>query len=268
MQYHFISGLPRSGSTVLASILRQNMHFEASIMTPVGRIVTETLQAMGPGNEADGYITNAHRTRILRGVFDGYYEPAANFKSVVFDNNRRWCANVALLTNLYPRSRIICCMRQPAEIVDSFERLFQAHPLNLSVIPGARANTTVYERAAAIMKPDGVVGFALNAFRSAYFGDLREQLILVEYSDLCRYPGLTMANLHKELRLAHFNYDFNKIEPIPGSTEFDRDVSTPGLHDLKPKVVYQPRTPVLPPDLFNALPPAFWRVKEPATPTG
>ena len=34
-QYYFISGLPRSGSTLLSGILKQNPHFYADIASPV-----------------------------------------------------------------------------------------------------------------------------------------------------------------------------------------------------------------------------------------
>ena len=48
--FHFISGLPRSGSTLLAGILRQNPRFHAHIESPVGRMVTELHRSMGVVN--------------------------------------------------------------------------------------------------------------------------------------------------------------------------------------------------------------------------
>lgn len=39
--YHFISGLPRSGSTLLAAILRQNPRFLAATTSPVGEVHDE-----------------------------------------------------------------------------------------------------------------------------------------------------------------------------------------------------------------------------------
>jgi sulfotransferase len=35
---HFISGLPRSGSTLLAAILRQNPRFHSGMSSPVGAL--------------------------------------------------------------------------------------------------------------------------------------------------------------------------------------------------------------------------------------
>ena len=257
--YHFISGLPRAGTTLLASILNQNPACTASIMSPVGRIVTEALAAMS-ANEAKAFINDGQRRAVINGIVDGYY--ADDFHNVIFDNNRRWTANASLIAECFPDAKIVCCVRSPAAIVDSFERLFQQNPLNLSVAYGQQANTTVYERATELMKPTGVVGFALNAFRTAFFGLNRDKLVLVRYDDLARFPAQVMRDLSEQLVLPAHNYNFQAIEQIPGAEQFDRDVSTPGLHTLGPKVVYSERTTVLPPDVWRSLPPAFWEVKE------
>lgn len=264
MNFHFISGLPRSGSTLLASILRQNPAFTASIMTPLGKVFTDAHNAMGPSNEAEGFFTDAQRERMLRGLIENYYQ---TYAGTVFDNNRRWCANASLLGTLFPASKIICCVRSPAEIVDSFERLFQTNPLTLSVIFGAQSNLTPYARAHEIMKSTGVLGWSLAAFSGAFYGPERERLVVVEYDDLARYPTEVLCALHRAIGATWFPYDFNKITPIPGAAQFDRDVSTPGLHDLKPAVVYEPRKSVLPPDLWDGLPLPFWRGKEVVTST-
>ena len=44
--YYFISGLPRSGSTLLSGILKQNPDFYADIASPVQGIATNTVDFM------------------------------------------------------------------------------------------------------------------------------------------------------------------------------------------------------------------------------
>ncbi len=58
MQYglHFISGLPRSGSTLLAAILRQNPALHAGITSPVGSMVGALLADMSQNNETSLFI--------------------------------------------------------------------------------------------------------------------------------------------------------------------------------------------------------------------
>ena len=46
-QLHFISGLPRSGSTLLAGILRQNPQFHAAMSSPVAPMMNGALEQMG-----------------------------------------------------------------------------------------------------------------------------------------------------------------------------------------------------------------------------
>lgn len=263
-EIHFISGLPRSGSTLLAAILRQNPAFTASMMSPVGQCVVQLQQSMSGTNEAKGFISNVQRERMLRGLFWSYYWDAG-VDGVIFDNNRRWCAHAPLLSQLFPESKIVCCVRPPAHIVDSIERLVRAHPLELSTIFGLEPNTTVYDRVAMLLKPPALLGYALNSFRDAFYGPHRERLVLVEYAELAQHPGPVMQRLHDELKLPPFAYDFNNIEPIPGAEEFDRMLGLPGLHALKSRVVYEPQNSILPPDVYHALPPAFWQVKKAPT---
>jgi hypothetical protein len=72
---HFISGLPRSGSTLLAAILRQNPRFHAAMTSPVGSLYTALEAAMSRRNETAvslggphdltiaGFATSARRPR-------------------------------------------------------------------------------------------------------------------------------------------------------------------------------------------------------------
>lgn len=48
---HLISGLPRSGSTLLAALLRQNPRFHAAMSSPVASLLNGALEQMGANNE-------------------------------------------------------------------------------------------------------------------------------------------------------------------------------------------------------------------------
>ena len=60
---HFISGLPRSGSTLLAAILRQNPRFHAGMSSPVGHLFTALLRQMSQDNETAVFIDDAAARR-------------------------------------------------------------------------------------------------------------------------------------------------------------------------------------------------------------
>jgi sulfotransferase len=49
---HFISGLPRSGSTLLSALLLQNPALHAGITSPVGALVAAMLREVSQGNDS------------------------------------------------------------------------------------------------------------------------------------------------------------------------------------------------------------------------
>ena len=66
---HFISGLPRSGSTLLSALLQQNPRFHAHMSSPLAGLVTNLINGMGGSNEYSLFISDPQRQRILRGLF-------------------------------------------------------------------------------------------------------------------------------------------------------------------------------------------------------
>jgi sulfotransferase len=113
---HFISGLPRSGSTLLAALLRQNSRFSAGMSSPVYALFRSMLHETSARNEGAVFIDNDIRKRLLLGVFDAYYhEPAPGM--VIFDTNRGWTTKLPALVELFPDAKVVCCVRNPAWVL-------------------------------------------------------------------------------------------------------------------------------------------------------
>ncbi len=258
---HFISGLPRAGSTLLAAILRQNPAFHAAMTSPVGTLYLALETAMSRRNETAVFLDAAQRRAILRGVFAGYYHQA-DPATVLFDTNRLWCARMAALAELFPRSRVICCVREVPWIVDSIERQASRNPFELSGLFGYEPGGTVYTRTARVAGSDGMVGYALDALREACFGAHSERLILLDYEALARTPGPTMRELYRLLGEPLFDHDFEDVSYEADA--FDAALGSPGLHRIEGRVEWRPRASVLPPDLFERFAnDSFWRKPQP-----
>ena len=257
---HFISGLPRSGSTLLAALLRQNPRFHAGMTSPVGALYMALEGALSRRNEAAVFIDETHRHDVLRGLFESYYRRLLPEK-LVFDTNRAWCAKLPALTRLFPEARVICCVRAIPWIMDSVERLVRRNAFELSGMFGYEAGGTVFTRVNRLAAGDGMVGFALDALKEGFYGEQANRLILVEYQALTRAPGETMRLLYDQLGEPHFAHDFEYVEYEADA--FDLSLGTPGLHQVRRKVEWTERESVLPPELFNRFQnDAFWRVAE------
>ena len=116
----FISGLPRSGSTLLSAILKQNPEMYADISSPVQGLVTSAIDVV-TGGETNHLINEDKRKTILKGLFESYYSDVK--QPTVFDTCRGWTAKTGLLKDLFPQTKIVCCVRDLFWILDSFERI-------------------------------------------------------------------------------------------------------------------------------------------------
>ena len=253
---HFISGLPRSGSTLLAALLRQNPRFHAMMTSPVGAIYLAMLGAVSRKNEAAVFIDEEQKRELLLGVFRGYYH-AIGAEKVVFDTNRLWCSKMPHVVQHFPRAKVICCARHVSWIMDSIERLERRNVFDLSGIFGYDAGGTVFTRVNRLAANDGMVGFSLDALREAFFGGYGDQLIFVTYEALTRDPAGTMERIYDFIGEDRFGHDFDNVEYE--AHDFDAAIGSPGLHTVRRKVEFVDRPTILPPELFARFEnDAFW----------
>jgi len=253
---HFISGLPRSGSTLFSAILRQNPRFHAMMTSPVGGIYTAMLGAVSRKNEAAVFIEPDQKRALLTGVFENYYH-AIGEEKVVFDTNRIWCSKMAALTQLFPDAKIIACVRHVPWIMDSIERLERRNAFDLSGIFGFDAGSTVYTRIGRLAGSDGMVGYALDCLREAFYGGYADRMIVVTYEALTRDPDGTLKIIYDFLGEAPFEHDFDNVEY--SADDFDAGLGSPGLHTVRRKVEFIERPSILPPELFARYEnDAFW----------
>ena len=245
---HFVAGLPRSGSTLLAALLRQNPALHAHITSPLGSMVGALLADMSAGNETSVFIDEHQRTAVLRGVFENFYG-VHHADKTIFDTNRGWTTRLDLLARLFPACRVICCVRHVPWIIDSVERLIRANTLELSKIFSFHGSGTVYSRADGMMSPEGLIGFPLAAMKQAMHGDEARRLLLLPYETLVSDPIATLRAVYAFTGLPPYEHDVESV--AFDAAEFDARLGTPGLHHVRPRVLRVERRTILPPDLWQ-----------------
>jgi sulfotransferase len=253
---HFISGLPRAGSTLLSAILLQNPKLHAGITSPTGALIAGALRDMSQGNESGLFIDDTQRETVLRGLFDNLYH-AIHPHQTVFDTNRSWCSRLHVIAELFPSAKIICCVRHVPWIIDSIERLIRRNRWELSKIFNFEPGGTVYSRAETLGGPNGLVGYARNALKQAMLSDEADRLLLLPYETLTREPARAIAAVYEFTGLAPFAHDFENV--VFDAREFDARLGTPGLHTVRPSVTPTERQSILPPDLWRRIESdSFW----------
>lgn len=252
----FISGLPRSGSTLLSAILRQNPDFYADISSPVQGLVASTINVI-TGSESNHLIDEPRRKHILRALVQSYYDGVT--PKTVFDTSRAWTSRTSLLKELYPQTKIICCVRDLPWILDSFERIAAKNSLYNATLTDDESRQTVTTRCDALMdvKKEGQVvkpyyfleeGLLLNP----------DMIMLVEYESLCKTPEGVMREIYQFIGKPYFDHDFDNVEYE--NEVFDRALNMKSLHTVRRKVTWEERPTILPRSVWDKYAGIeFWR---------
>jgi sulfotransferase len=256
---HIISGLPRSGSTLLSALLRQNPRFRAAMTSPVCSLMSAVLPRMSGSAEFASSFSDEQRYRVLRSLFWSYHHEQPDEPGrVVFDTNRSWTARMGLVDKLFPQAKVICCVRDLSWVIDSVESIVRRNPAHVSGMFNNKTTRHIYGRVENLMDSDnGLVGRAWSSLREAWFGEHARKLILVRYDSLTREPAKTMERLYQALGEQPFSHDFNDV--AYEEEGFDTRLGMPGLHTVRRRVEFVERPTILPPDIFcKYLDSNFW----------
>lgn len=247
--YHFISGLPRAGSTLLSAILKQNPKFTAGISDPLASYAGHIIQATNTAVGMDSAVSIEKRREIIRGIFDSFY---SDHTSVCFNTNRGWAENTALLKDLFPNFRMIVCLRELPWVLDSFEQLHNKNPYTIKPLYHHQQLDSVYQRTNMLMGQlpnfSGYVSHPLGCVRQSMFSNERDQICYVEYETLVSNPEGTMRQIYEFLGEPWFDHDFNNVED--SYDEFDEQAKIKGLHTVRKEIKLIQRRTVLPDDLW------------------
>jgi sulfotransferase len=248
--YHFISGLPRSGSTLLSSILRQNPRFTTNISDPLHGYVKSILQITNQSAGMEAVVDIDRRRDLMRGLFDSFYK---NTAPVCFNTNRGWSSETSLLKDLFPNFKMIVCLRDIPWILDSFEQLNSKNPHTIKPLYHHQDLGNVYDRTNMLMgvMPNfaGYVAGPLVNVKHSFYCNERRQIFYVEYDHLVKSPEMVMRQIYNFLGEEWYQHDFNNVED--SYDEFDNQAKISGLHRVRKKVEYQERGTILPADLWR-----------------
>ena len=217
---HFLSGVPRSGSTVLAAILNQNPMTHVSTTSGLGAALDSLATSWHQHNLlGDNDPDRKKLAHTMRGVIDAFYDTTD--KPVVIDKARNWPIPVimqAMAQVLGHKPKIIATVRSIPDCMASFVRVAKPENMDEFLTNGSLAKH---------LKGSYVT------LQQGYEYD-KESFLFVEYEDLIANPKAEIDRIHAFLDLPAFDYDYNNID---GSTVKEDDENLhgySGLHDIKP----------------------------------
>jgi sulfotransferase len=232
---HFISGLPRSGSTIIANILKQNPDIHGESVTSLASIIGSVNANWDSYETNQEYPNEKAKIGVLSGILQGYYQHIN--KSIVFDKDRGWIAILPIVESILQRQiKIIVCVRNPAEILSSFERLRKENPLFLTRVDKTlREGSNIASRAYYYAGPDGPLGLAHRNLKDAVIMGYLDRFLFVDYGKFCNTPKAQLKRIYDFFELPHYEHNLNNI--FQEENYNDLAVGLPNLHKVKPELI-------------------------------
>ncbi len=234
--YHFIAGLPRSGSTLLANILAQNPRFHTTGTSGIMDVMFGVRNQWHNLVEFQAAPNDAALLRVMRGILESYYEDIE--KPVIFDKCRGWLSLIEMAEAVIGRpAKVLVPVRDIRDILASFEKLWRANS-STTQINQESANyfkfQTVEGRVDVWMQVDQPVGLAYSRIRDAINRGYRDRMFFIEFEQLTREPQKTMEEIYKFLDEKPFKHNFEDVKQV--TWEDDSVHGFKGLHDIRSKV--------------------------------
>ena len=222
---HFLSGIPRSGSTVLAAILNQNPMTHVSTTSGLVHALdglANTWHSAGLLNENDP--TREKLAQTMRGCIDAFY--ADTDKPVIIDKSRGWPIPqiMGAMSQVIGRQcKVIATVRPVPDCMASFVRVAKPADLDEFMYSGQLAD---HLKAAYLSLEAG-------------YQAMPENFLFVVYDDLLADPRAELARIHEFLELPEYDYDFSNIDGSSVKEDDENLHGYAGMHDVKPVLAKQ-----------------------------
>jgi sulfotransferase len=236
-KFFLLAGLPRSGNTLLASILNQNPEIYASPLSPVADYLAVLHKTASKNN-------HIHATMDFTGTKNSFEKFTSNYyeninKPIIFDREKTWAMPdnfFNALTYIDSEIKVIFTTRDLPEILAS-----------IILVMGKRINeqmdkdkwvwkshlTENDNKCDYLMSPLWEIDKLFSSYLT--IKNYPEHIHVVEYENLIAKPQETMTAIYEFLGINNYNHDFNNIERL--ETYFEENINMPNnLHEVRPQL--------------------------------
>jgi len=212
--FHVVTGVPRSGSTLLCNILSQNPDFYAGATSPLPEIMGVMVNKFSNSIEIQGALridpegVPKKLNQMLMSVIEAWY---SDEDRVVFDKSRGWSFNANLLNELYNDIKIIVTVRDLRGVFGSVEKQHRKTPMFDQA--NSPVEKTMLARADVMFSNEGMIGICAIGLQDL-MARLSSNVYVLQYEAFSIDPLTKIRELYNFLGIEHFDHDLDNIENV------------------------------------------------------
>lgn len=240
----FCIGLPRSGSTLLMNILNSNPDIYTTGTCPLPYIFDGMKQATSQISEfiaMDMDTLDQSMSNFLKSGIDGWFQ-AQTQKPNVISKSRTWDQQLRYLFRIYKNPKFIVVLRDPRDIICSFEKLMEKYPhisMGANDAPfewnnfSKRIESYCTESGANLGRP-----LKMMPHVQEYMQKYPNNFFMFKWEHFCIDPYRSLSNLYSWMELPYHEHDLNNIPP---SDYVEHDAVYRSLVSHKTRTKFEPQ---------------------------
>jgi sulfotransferase len=220
-KFFFMAGLPRSGGTLISSILNQNPDIYVSPQSTLPNTLGAAYnQYQSKENKDSDQFQNIFN--VMESIIPTFYN--SNPEKYIVDKNFSWLEPhpyVILEKHLKNDIKVICPVRSVLEILASWNRLCEKDPKNNYDVEIKKTDRTKLpmadKRANYFMRigtdgdtPSGILNSIENMKRVLY-PQFKDNIMLVDYGILMQDTKWTIDAIYDFLEIDHYESDLDNL---------------------------------------------------------
>jgi hypothetical protein len=215
-EYYFLTGLPRSGNTLLGSIINQN----PKISLTANSILTDVIYQLSLIKNYRIYKNFPDENsfdNIIKNVFNNYYK---DWKAKYVIDRAPWGTpgNLSLLKLIIKKPKFIILYRPVLECLASFIKIEKP--------------TNIGELCHQLMSDNGII--EKNLFSIKNIIKEKEDYIIINYLDLIKKPLDQINKIYKFLNIENFKHVFKNFNDFSANNiKYDDTVLNAPLHKIR-----------------------------------
>jgi sulfotransferase len=204
---YFLSGPPRTGSKLLASILNQNPEFHLEQTSPLCRVLWSLNESFRSELTKNDFFAANRNEKSFKNIFysvikEYYRETNANF---VFDKNTSWTihANYEMIVDYIDSDpKIIVTMRNFEDIVKSYVNVYLKNNFSQQNAENILLNLDKNFKSPLLRSIAGVIWVQFTK---------NKNYLIIDYDNLINNPQKEILSIYEFLNLKPYKHDYNNI---------------------------------------------------------
>jgi sulfotransferase len=237
----FLSGLPRSGSTLLGSILGQNPDFHVTPTSPLLDLLCFTNESFNKLNTRYTFDLHTTSENVYKGIVKNFYE---HIKSpYIIDKHRGHPRNAESLKRFVTSNpKIVCTNRPIPEVITSYIKLINKDKNNFVDDHLKKIETPISIESRSKVLWENYISDPYNSTKSG-LQTHPENILIVNYDDLVFNTDKILNQIYDFLGLRFYQGHTTKNIHNYCAEEKDYAWGLNGLHDIRKNLEKQSTPP-------------------------